>query len=795
MAFVKNLFDKNFLEYASYVIRDRAIPDLEDGLKPVQRRIMHTLFEIDDGKFHKVANVVGQCMKYHPHGDASIGGALVVLANKDIFIDKQGNFGNIYTGDSASAPRYIECRCTPLSKDILYNPAITKFNPSYDGRGKEPVAFRAKLPMVLIMGAEGIAVGMSTKIMSHNIREVIDAEKKCLMGEKFKLYPDFPTGGLLDVTDYDDGLGKIITRAKLDTSDPKRIVVTELPFGSSTESLIASIENAAKSGKVKISSISDFTTDKVEIEIKLQRGIYSEEVVDALYAFTDCEQSISCNLLVINNNQPQVMTVTDVIKAHAKQLTQVLKDELELERANLNDKLHLRTLERIFIEERIYKRIETIKTADGVVKAVITGFEPFKAELLREITEEDVEHLLRIPIRRISLYDINKNRQEVEDIKARLKEIAKLLKNLRDYAISYLDSVLAKLDKTLTERKTKITNIETVDVREVVKRDTALRYDASTGYLGTAVATGTEIMKVTPFDRILILRKSGVYIVCDVPEKLFVDTGMWYCGLADKEELSKVLFTVIYRDPKTKYAYIKRCRIEQFIMNRDYMIVPDGMQIAHIDTREKFSFVLKYAPKPRLKILEEKFKAGDFEEKGVKAQGVRLAVKEVKGLTLEKDTKKVKKEADPVEEKQDDMPLFHQDEEKKTPKGKAAVKEAVRDSSRTKRSSSKTDKIPEAKKADTSKVSAASKNSGPSVKKETVKAAAEPAKKQNKTPPASAKKTEGKAKVKAAVKKTSSSASNTASKQKLKKPAPQTKAGNKPVEKKTVKTDKKPGKK
>jgi len=691
MAFVKNLFDKNFLEYASYVIRDRAIPDLEDGLKPVQRRIMHTLFEIDDGKFHKVANVVGQCMKYHPHGDASIGGALVVLANKDIFIDKQGNFGNIYTGDSASAPRYIECRCTPLSKDILYNPAITKFNPSYDGRGKEPVAFRAKLPMVLIMGAEGIAVGMSTKIMSRNIREVIDAEKKCLMGEKFKLYPDFPTGGLLDVTDYQDGLGKIITRAKLDTSDPKRILVTELPFGSSTESLIASIENAAKSGKVKISSISDFTTDKVEIEIKLQRGIYSEEVVDALYAFTDCEQSISCNLLVIHNNQPQVMTVTDVIKSHAKQLTQVLKDELELERDNLNDKLHLRTLERIFIEERIYKRIETIKTAEGVVKAVITGFEPFKAELLRDITEEDVEHLLKIPIRRISLYDINKNRQEVEAIKARLKEIAKLLKNLRDYAISYLDSVLAKLDKTLTERKTKITNIETVDVREVVKRDTALRYDASTGYLGTAVSTGTELMKVTPFDRILILRKSGVYMVCDVPEKLFVDTGMWYCGLADKEELSKVLFTIIYRDPKTKYAYIKRCRIEQFILNRDYMIVPDGMQIAHIDTREKFSFVLKYVPKPRLKILEEKFKAGDYEEKGLKAQGVRLAVKEVKGLTLEKETKKAVKEPETaVEETKDDMPLFTQAEEKKTPKGKTDVKKAVKNASKAQPASKKT---------------------------------------------------------------------------------------------------------
>lgn len=652
MAYVKNIFDKNFLEYASYVIKDRAIPDLEDGLKPVQRRIMHTLFEMDDGKFHKVANVVGQVMKYHPHGDASIAGALVVLANKEIFIEKQGNFGNIYTGDGASAPRYIECRSKPLAKNILYNPAITKYNPSYDGRGKEPIAFRAKLPMAIILGAEGIAVGMSTKIMSHNIREVIEAEKKCLQGESFKLYPDFQTGGLLDVSDYQDGNGKIITRAKLDTSDPKRILITELPFGSSTESLINSIENAAKNGKVKVSQINDFTTDKVEIEIRLQRGVYSEEVVDALYAFTDCEQSISCNLLLIHENMPRVLTVTEVIKLHAKQLTTILKDELELEKANLNDKLHLRTLERIFIEERIYKRIETIKTAEGVIQAVITGFEPFMAEVLREITNDDVEHLLRIPIRRISLYDINKNRQEVEDIKNRLKEIEKLLKNLKAYAISYLDSVLEKLDENDTKRRTKITSIDLVDVREVVKRDLSLRYDGTNGYLGTQVPTGKEVIKVSPLDRIVILRKSGVYSITDVPDKLFVDKGLWHTGLADKDEISKVLFTIVYMDPKTKQAYIKKCRIEQYIMNRDYLIVPDGMKILFVEKKESFSFTLKYVEKPRVRILEETFATDDYEEKGIRAQGVRLSIREVKGLMLHKTvlkkdpvTKNDKKEA------------------------------------------------------------------------------------------------------------------------------------------------------
>ena len=353
MAYVKNLFDKNFIEYASYVIRDRAIPDLEDGLKPVQRRVLHTLLGIDDGRFNKVANVVGQVMKYHPHGDASIYGALVNLANKEIFIEKQGNFGNMYTGDGASAPRYIECRLRPLTKDILYNPDITRYVPSYDGRGKEPVVFRAKLPLALVMGAEGIAVGMSTKILPHNIKEVIEAEKAYLSGKDFTLYPDFPTGGIIDVSNYNDGNGKIIGRAKLDTSDPKRIVITELPPGTNTESLTQSIEQATKSGKLKISSINDYTTNKVEIEIKLQRGVYAEDVIDALYAYTDCEMAISCNLLVIKDNMPVVMTATEVIKHSANQLKNILKDELEFERQKLKEKLHLRTLERIFIEEGV----------------------------------------------------------------------------------------------------------------------------------------------------------------------------------------------------------------------------------------------------------------------------------------------------------------------------------------------------------------------------------------------------------------------------------------------------------
>ncbi|OJF77065.1 MAG: DNA topoisomerase IV [Treponema sp. CETP13] len=634
MAYVKKIFDKNFLEYASYVIRDRAIPDIDDGLKPVQRRILHTLFNIDDGKFHKVANVVGECMKYHPHGDASIYSALVVLANKEIFIDKQGNFGNMFTGDSASASRYIECRCTQIGKDILYNPEITKYVDSYDGRNKEPVSFRAKLPLVPILGAEGIAVGMSTKILPHNILEVIDAERKCLKGEDFQLFPDFQTGGLIDVSDYQDGNGRIITRAKLDTSDPKKIVITEIPAGDNTENLMQNIETAAKRGKVKISSINDYTTDKVEIEIRLPRSVHSKDVEDALYAFTNCEQSISCNLLVIKDNMPQVMTITEIIKYHAQQLQNILKDELILERGQLQEKLHLRTLERIFIEERIYKLIETMKTAETVNKAVKDGFEPYKKELVKAISNEDVDHLLKIPIRRISLYDIQKNRDEVKLINNRLKEIERLLKNLTGYAIAWLDSIQNKIDKTTFKRHTKITSFSQTDIREAVSADLSLRYDASTGYLGTNVKTGIEQFKVSPYDRILCMRENGDYSVFDVPEKTFVGKKMIYCGMSDKESLNSVLFTVFYRDPKTKFAYIKRCRIKQFILNRDYTILPDGMELLHVDTRDEFFFTVHYTKKPRLKILQEEMLSGDFLEKGIKAGGVRLAPKEVSKITF-----------------------------------------------------------------------------------------------------------------------------------------------------------------
>jgi len=639
MAYVNKLFDKNFLEYASYVIKDRAIPHIDDGLKPVQRRILHSLNEMDDGKFNKVANVVGHSMKYHPHGDASIYSALVVLANKDLFIDKQGNFGNIFTGDPASAARYIECRLLPLAKEVLINPPITEHQESYDGRNKEPLTFPAKIPVILIQGAEGIAVGMATKILPHNFIEVLNAVKANLEDDQHLLFPDFPTGGLADVSEYEEGNGKILVRAKLDTKDPKKIVIRELPFGTTTESLINSIEAAAKKNKIKISSISDFSTDHVEIEIKLARGIHTRDTVDALYAFTDCESSISINLLVIKDDQPVQMTVSQVVQYYATKLQNVLKAELKLEEGELKDRLHARTLEQIFIEERIYKKIEKMKTRESVVKAVLTGFEPFADKMQREVTVEDVERLLKIPIRRISLFDINKAKKEMDEINTRLKKIKKLLANLVGYAISFLDGIIGKYNDA-HPRKTEIVSFDKVDVREAAQRNLKLKYDKNTGYLGYEVG-GNVLFDVSQYDRVVVIRKTGVYSVMDSPDKFFVDRGMWYCGFMDEKTTANIIFTVIFKNNITGNPYIKRCKIEKFILNKGYSIIPEKCTLMKLTTDQDSLAVVEYKPKPRLKVKEESFRIRDYLVKGVKAGGVRLANKEVKSAKFIRDTSEI----------------------------------------------------------------------------------------------------------------------------------------------------------
>jgi topoisomerase-4 subunit A len=629
------IFKENFLEYASYVIKERAIPDLVDGFKPVQRRIIHTLFEMDDGKFHKVANVVGWAMRYHPHGDSSIYEALVNLANCDLFIERQGNYGNILTGDRAAAARYIECRLLPFAKKVLYNPELTEFVESYDGRNKEPVAFPAKIPVVLIQGVSGIAVGMSTYILPHNPIEVFDAMAASLRGESYELYPDFPGGGIVDVDDYNDGRGSVSIRAKLNTKDPKRIIIEELPYGTTSEMMIRSVEDAAKKGKLKISSITDYTAEKVNIEISLARNTYAKEIVDALYAYTACETKLSVNPLVIRDNTPTIMGVHAILDFHAHHLVEVLEAELKLEKGHLLDKLHYRTLERIFVEERIYKRIEQKRSAEDVNKAVVSGFKPFAEELLRPLDGEDVERLLKIPIRRISLFDIEKNHQEIESINDQLADIEKKLADLTGYALSFIAELKALMSDEEHKRKSTIKKFDMVDVKEVAERNLPLRYDAVAGYLGYDVKKGNTLFDVSPFDRILVIRKDGNYQVIDAPEKEFVGKGMLYCGLADKDELAKIVFTVIYQEKTYKYLFIKRCQIVSYQLKKLYPLVPEGnFKIVKLSTFENAEMTLTYKKKPGIRILEEKFYFSDYKPKGVKANGVRLAVKEVASIRL-----------------------------------------------------------------------------------------------------------------------------------------------------------------
>lgn len=637
MAHASGIFEKNFIEYASYVIRDRAIPELEDGLKPVQRRIIHTLIEMDDGKFHKVANVVGQCMKYHPHGDASINDALVNLANDDLFIDHQGNFGNELTGDGAAAGRYIECRLLPLAKKVLYSPEITQYVDSYDGRNKEPVVFPAKIPVVVIQGASGIAVGMKTDILPHNFIEVLDAQEAALRGENVTLYPDFPTGGIVDVSGYEDGCGFVTVRARLDLSDPKKIVITELPYGVTSEQMIASIEEADKKGKLHIAKVTDYTTDKANIEIALQRNTYTKDIVDALYAYTKCENRISVNPIVIVDELPRVMPISEMVSYHARHLVDVLTAELHVERRHLEDRLHARTLERIFIEERIYKRIENKKTAEDVNKAVVTGFAPFKDELYRPIDDEDIDRLLKIPIRRISLFDIEKNRRDIEEIDAAIAQVDRNLANITEYAVSFLEDIKSGLDAQRWVRRSEIGSFQALDVKSVAVRNLELRYDESTGYMGTNVKTGEVLMKVSPYDKMFYLRKDGAYRVTNVSEKEFIGTeGLYYYCLADKEELSKVVFTAIYKEKESRFYFINRFTISSFTTNRLYSILPKGnYKLVKLATFPSAIITAKYKPGMGYRVLEETFRFSDFAvRKSPQSVGYKIITKALAGLTL-----------------------------------------------------------------------------------------------------------------------------------------------------------------
>lgn len=617
--------NRSFLDYASYVIRDRAIPNLADGLKPVQRRILWALHDKDDGRFIKVANVVGHAMQYHPHGDASIGDALVVLANKRYLIEGQGNFGNVFTGDVAAAPRYIECRLTELARKEVFNDEITELVPSYDGRNKEPVALPSKLPLLLMLGTEGIAVGMASRILPHNFPELLEAQIAILKKQPFKCLPDFQTGGLMDARGYKDGAGEVKVRAKLKVKDEITVIIKEIPPTTTTDSLIGSIEDASHKGKIKVKSINDFTSEEVEIEVKAPSGVSADQLADALYAFTDCEVTIASRIVVIRNNRPVELTVSEVLRENTAQLVETMKRELELKEAKLQDELHFRTLERIFIEERIYKKIEQCKTNETVVAAVHEGFKPFRKQLVRDLTDPDVERLLTVRIRRISLFDINKHREEMEQVKGDLAETRKNLKNLTRYVIGHLEELLAKYGPQYP-RLTKSSRYDEVDAKEVAFKAFKVAYDRESGYVGYKVSGEEYNVECTKFDKLILVFKDGHYQVTELPEKFYVGPDLVYCGLPERDRI----FTLAYTNREA--TYLKRFTFGGTILDKVYHCIPLKSRVLFFEPDTPVELYIRYKPAPYQKINQQTCSPSEVEVKDPKTRGRQISIKDVSSI-------------------------------------------------------------------------------------------------------------------------------------------------------------------
>ena len=630
MRYLKPLMKQNFLEYASYVIRDRAIPDIEDGLKPVQRRILHTMKEIDDGKFCKVANIVGDTMKLHPHGDASIGSALVVMANKEYFIDKQGNFGNALTGDPASAPRYIEARLTPLAKETLFNSELTEYTDSYDGRNKEPVVLPCKLPVSLLFGAEGIAVGMSTRILPHNFNEVIDAQIAFLKNQPFKLLPDFLSGGILDVGQYEEGNGKVLVRARIDVADNKILTVRELPFGVTTESLIQSVQDAANKGKLKLSSIDDFTAESVEIELKAARGMDAEKLMKLLYAFTQCQVSISVNLLLIQANQPVQLTVSEVLRHSTLRLKDLLKQELLLSLEQTRRKWHMRRMEMYFIGEKIYQKLEacdSYEEALDVVRKAVLHIEPV---LPFPVEQDDIEKLLTLQIKRISRYDQKESQKELDKLKVTIGSLNKSLKDITRYTISYLDKIKDKYGEDFP-RRTKVQSFDEIRVQDVAEKQ-KVGWDRKEGFLGLNVKSGSTSFYCSAYDKIVVIRKDGSYHVIRVPEKQFVGKD----AISVEKLNQETVHNVIYWEGASKVCYAKRFRVEKFILDREYNLFPKkkGAKILHLSQGEGIRLEVSFVPTPRIRKSSDTYNLDDLGIKGIQARGNKVSSKSVQNVKV-----------------------------------------------------------------------------------------------------------------------------------------------------------------
>ena len=644
---IKELMKDHYLRYASYVILDRAIPDLADGLKPVQRRILHTLFKINDGKFHKVANVAGQTMAFHPHGDAPIYEAIVTIGSKGFLLDCQGNFGNHLTGDPAAAARYIETRLSKLALETMFNPKLTEFVPSYDGRNEEPVILPAKIPLLLLQGAEGIAVGMATKIFPHNFQELIQAEIDLLRGEKTTLYPDFPTGGLMDVSEYDNGRGKLRLRCSMEEKNAKTVVITEICPSTNTESLIASIEDAAKKGKVKIESIHDYTSDKVEIEITLPRGVYAKDIINQLYAFTECEVSLQAQMIAIVDGSPKEITVSEALEYYVEKLKTYLKSELEIELGEVKTKIYERTLERIFIEEKIYSLLEKVEIFEKVFGVLEEAFQPFLPELHKAPEKEHFERLLQIPIRRIAKFDLEKHKEECSLLEEREGSLLKSLTNITKFSIKYLESILKKYGEEFP-RKTVIQNLEVVDRRAMEMKPVEVGVDMKAGYVGTKVA-GSATISCMNTDKLLVLVSDGSYKVIPIEDRTYVAKAgetILYAGVADKEQI----MTCCYRERISGVSFCKRFIVKQFIMDREYRYIEEGCDPLVV-TIDPSPFLVQLVPKAKQRLAAFERNPSDIPIKGVSARGIRLnkrpvlAIEQKRGRACESRVERGKRDS------------------------------------------------------------------------------------------------------------------------------------------------------
>jgi topoisomerase-4 subunit A len=636
---LSGMYQDWFLDYASYVILERAVPHLQDGLKPVQRRILHSMKRLDDGRYNKVANIIGHTMQFHPHGDASIGDALVQLGQKDLLIDTQGNWGNILTGDGAAAPRYIEARLSKFALEIVFNPKTTEWKLSYDGRNKEPVTLPVKFPLLLASGVEGIAVGLASKILPHNFNELIDASIDYLQGKEFVLYPDFPTGGMVDITKYNDGQrgGVIKVRAKIEKADKKALIITEIPFGKTTTSLIDSIIKANEKGKIKIRKIDDNTAANVEIVVHLVPGVSPDKTIDALYALTDCEYSISPNSCVIIDNKPSFMGVTSILKHSVDKAVALLKAELNIRMGELQEDWHMSSLEKIFIEERIYRDIEECETWESVIKAIDEGLTPFKSKLLRVVTREDIIQLTEIKIKRISKYDAKKADEHIKGIETELDEVKTHLRNIIPYSINYFRQIRKKYGKG-RERKTEIRSFDTIEATKVVANNAKLYVNYKEGFIGTGLKKDEFICDCSDIDDVIIIRKDGVYLITKVAEKIFVGNDIIYVQVFLKND-ERTIYNIVYQDGKDGPLMAKRCAITGLTRDKDYNLTKGkpGSKIVYFSANpngEAEVIKVYHKPRPRLKKLIIEFDFGQLNIKGKSSMGNILTRNPVQKIAL-----------------------------------------------------------------------------------------------------------------------------------------------------------------